>query len=188
MVAIASSGRSLGMGVRLEGGERRNARGSETHEVGVGRGRKNNAPERRDTHTHAQTHLGGRPPGHYPHSNLHLPPPVPSSAGRHPRHRVQGLRGPDTPGAAAPAQWRRWPGCPHGRGAGFESLEGTAGARRTSHRSVGRKAAISMGPGPAPRWRGRWMGCSGGYLEEEGRNVWGTFGEGSHCLPGPKGS
>lgn len=76
MVAIAS-GRSLGMGVRLEGGEGRNARDLDTHEVGVGRGRENNALERRDMHTHAQTHLGGRQPGHHPHSgappNLCLP-------------------------------------------------------------------------------------------------------------------
>lgn len=122
-----------------------------------------------------------------PSSTPDFPLPLPSSAERHPQHRLQGLRCPDSPGAAAPAQLQRRPRCPHGGGAGCGGLEGAAGARRTSRRPVGRRAGVSTGGLALHQGEGgRWMGWSGGYLEQVGRSLWGRWLERGHiCLPGP---
>lgn len=120
--------------------------------------------------------------------NPSLPLPLPSSAERHPQHRMQGLRCPDSPGAAAPAQWRRRPRCPHGGGAGCGGLEGAAGSRRTSRRPVGRRAAVPMGAWPCTRANGQVDGVIWGLLGRCRREPLGQVaGEGSHLLTWPHG-
>lgn len=192
MVAIAS-GRSLGMGVRLEGRERRNAGDSDPQEVGWGEAERTmHQKEAMCTHMHRHTWVAGS------QATIPIQERLQTSTFPHLCHlqqegihniacRARGVQAPLVPLHLLNGEGGQGAHMAEELGLGaWEALQ-EPGEHLIGLR--GRRAAVSMGPGPASRWRGRGMGCSGGYLEEGGRNVWGkVVGEGSHGLPGPKGS
>ena len=138
------------------------------------------AERKREADRASQLHHpgGGRPGGPQPQPY----PPLPSSTGRRPRGRAQGLRRPGCPRAAPPAGRRRRPRCPSGRGAACGGPGGTVGTGRTSRRSAGRMTAVF----PGGLHQGRGAGGQGA-LGLPGRPLGKVAGEGSQPLTWPHG-